>query len=306
MANNFIHIDRLLTNFATNYAVKDDVAEFIAPSFKVKRSSDKYAEYSKAAFRIYENAIEGREKAKEIDVDVTSSTYSCQEYELAKFVSNRDRNNADKPIDMERDAVKKLKDAQMLAREKRVYDIAGNNTVVTQTAVPSNKWDVAASGTPVSDIRTGMVTIWQNSTEKANSIAIPNDVATKMIGTEEYRDYFKYSGTAANEQFNIISGLRHLGLEPMLIGVFGVNSNEGGASDPAVEPLWSDSVLIFTRQASPTLATRTFMYSPYVKKDIIQRFDKREERGVKFTIYEDIDELLVDATAAYLLTDTLT
>lgn len=303
----FLHIDKLLTNLATKYRVNDAVADFIAPPFKVKKSSDKYVEYDKGSLRVYDNKISGREKSKEIEVELSSSTYTCEEYELGKFVSNRSRMNADKPINMDIDAMRKLKDAMLIAREKRVYDIAGSASVVTQTENASGDWDNVTSGTPVADIRGAMATIWksQAGSAKANSIVIPVDVAIEMIGTDEYRDYFKYSGLAANEQFNLVSGLRHLGLTPMMAGVHGGNTNEGGASDPGAEAIWSDSVLIFNRQASPNLETRTFMYSPYTNKDVVQRFKKDEERGYKFTMYEDIDELLVDASAAYLITNTL-
>jgi hypothetical protein len=303
-----IHIDKLLTNFATRYRVNDDVADFVAPPFKVKHNSDKYTEYGKESLRLYDNKLSGRQEAREIDVDISTSTYATEEYSLAKFVSARKRSNTDRPINMDQDAVRKLKDAQMIAREKRVADIAGDNTIITQTADAAGDWDTITSGTPIADIRTGMKTIWtaQAGSVKANAITIPVDVAILMIGTDEYRDYFKYSGLASNEQFNIVSGLRHLGLQPMMAGVHGGNTNEGGASDPGAEAIWDDSVVIFHRQPSPTLETRTFMYSPYVKKDVIRRIEEKKQRGTTFDIYEDIDELLVDASAAYLITNTLT
>lgn len=303
-----IKIDKLLTNLVTRYRVNNNVADFIAPPFKVKLSSDKYAEYTKGALRIYDNKIVGREKAKEISVEVTSSTYSCEEYSLSKFILDRTKANADKPINMESDAVRKLKDAQIIAREKRVFDIAGSTSVVTNFSTPSAKWDAVASGIPISDIRTAMASVWNKSAGSimADSIVIPVDVGLKMIGTDEYRDYFKYNGLAKDEQFNLVSGLRHLGLVPAMAGAHGGNTNEGGTSDPATENIWSDKVLVFHRENSPNLESRAFMYSPFISKDKIERLRLVEERGEKFMIYEDIDELLIDQSMAYLLTDVLT
>jgi hypothetical protein len=40
--------------------------------------------------------------------------------------------------------------------------------------------------------------------------------------------------------------------------------------------------------------------------DQVRRIRKDEERGTKFEIYEEIDELLVDAQCGYLITNTLT
>lgn len=303
-----IHIDKLLTNFATRYRVNDAVGDFIAPPFKVKHDSDKYTTYGKGSLRLYDNKISGRQEAREIDVEIDSASYACEEYSLSKFVSNRKRQNTDRPINMDQDAVRKIKDAQLLSREKRVYDIAGNASIVTQTVDAGGDWNDVTNGTPIADIRTALSTIWrsQAGSVKANSIVIPVDVAIEMVGTDEYRDYFKYSGLASNEQFNIVSGLRHLGLTPMMAGAHAGNTNENGASDPGAENIWSDSVLIFHRQGNPTLETRTFMYSPFTDKDIVRRIEEKKQRGTTFDIYENIDELLVDATAAYLITNTLT
>jgi hypothetical protein len=296
----------LLTNFATRYMAQMDVADFIAPPFKVKRSSDKYAEYDKSSQRIYDNKISGREKPKEITQNINESTYSCEEYALGRFVSDRRANNADKPINLKFDAVRHVKEAQMIAREYRVVQIAGNNTIVTQTTAPGD-WNTASTGTPIADILTAIKTIWQNGQVRANAITVPFSVAIEMIKTDEYKDYFKYHSAGKTELFDALSGLRNLGLEPMVAGMFGGNTQEGGASDPGSEEMWGESVLVFHRQPTPSLETRTFMYSPFRTKNVVKtiRYEEDGGGGEKINIYEDIDELLVDATAAYLFTNTL-
>jgi len=304
----FIKTDIFLSNFATRYKAERDVANFIAPPFKVNRASDKYLLYGKDSFRIYNNKVSGREVAKEITQDLSSATFNCEEYSLSRFVSNRSRDIADKPINLEMDAVRQLKEAQMIAREKRVVDIAGSASVITQTVNAGGDWNTVASGTPIADIRLGMSTIWTNSTKAANRIVIPMDVAIECIGTDEYRDYFKYSQAGKNDLFNIVSGLRNLGLEPMIAGMFGASTNEGGASDPAIESMWSDSVLIFYAEETPSLESRTLMYSPYTKMGEVRRIEgsvQQMQRGVLFDIHEEVDELLVDATCGYLITNTL-
>ena len=293
----------LLTNFATRFKTQLDVAEFIAPSFKVKRSSDKFSEYDKSSQRIYDNKISGRELVKEISQDVTTSTYSAEEYGLARFVSNRKLRNADKPINLLFDATKHVKEAQIRSREKRVFDIAGDNSVITQTADAGGDWDTVSTGDPFDDILTGIRTIWDSGQEEANRIVVPMNVAIEAIKTDAWRDRFKY--VSVERQFDFMAGLRNVGLTPRMAGMFGGNTQQGGASDPGSEQIWSDSVLIFHAEPTPTLDTRTFMYSPFVMKDIIRRITKDEERGLKIDIFEEIDELLVDATLAYLITNTL-
>jgi hypothetical protein len=304
MPSEIIHTDVLLTNFATALRVKNPVADFIAPPFRVSRPSDKYAEYTASTLRVYDNKVKGREKPKEISWNVTSSTYECEEYTLDKFVSERKLRNADKPINLKKDAVKQLKKAQMLAREKRVFDIAGSASVVTQTAAPAD-WDVIATGTPVADILLGMETINDSTLEEANRIVIPLKVALNMIKTDEWKEYFKYTGQGFKKQFNAVAGLRELDLDPMITGAAGLSSSEGTGSDPALEKLWGENVLLFHADPNPTLETQTFMYSPFTKMNVISSEVVKRERGTYFNIWEEIDELLVNAADAYLFTNTL-
>jgi hypothetical protein len=94
----------------------------------------------------------------------------------------------------------------------------------------------------------------------------------------------------------------------MIAGMFGASTNEGGASDPAIESIWSDSVLIFYAEENPSLESRTLMYSPYTKMGEVRRIEgsvQQMQRGVLFDIHEEVDELLVDATCGYLITNTL-
>ena len=48
------------------------------------------------------------------------------------------------------------------------------------------------------------------------------------------------------------------------------------------------------------------MYSPFTLMDRIERERIGGERGEEVRIFEEIDELLIDASAAYLWTNTLT
>lgn len=298
--------NRFLTNFATSYKVKNPVADFIAPPFRVKYEDGKYVEYNKTVFRIFDDKISGSEHAKEIQWDVDESSYSCEEYSMEKFVSDKKKEQAVDPIRLDKDATKFLKQFHMLAREYRVNAIAGSNAIVTQTKAVASAW-AAAGGLPVTDILTGMATVEAATGGYIpNRIVVPGQVALRMIQTTQWRDYFKYTDTGfKNGLWNAVSGLKQLGLDIMITSVHGLSSSKLGASDPRSEALWDDNVLLFYCEPSPSLETRTFMYSPYVKKELMFSTREPRRRGGYVTIYSDIDELLVDAQCAYLLTNTL-
>ncbi len=303
MAQQIIHTDNLLTNLATRYKGKNPVADFIAPPFKVMRSSDKYTVYDKSSLRVYDNKIKGRERSKSINYNVTSDNYECEEYESNFFIEDRKIRNTDKPINLRKDAMRQVKDSAQLSRESRVFDVAGSTGVVTQTATPSTKWD-NASGTPIADMRTSLATINTSTLEEANAVVLTLQVALGILKTDEWKDTFKY--TQVKDLFNVMAGLRNLGLEPKITNMAGLSSYEGTASDPAMEKFWGEKVLIFHREPNPTLESRTFMFSPFTIMGRIERERIGGERGEEIRIYEEIDELVIDSSAAYLWTDTLT
>jgi hypothetical protein len=295
-----------LTNFATNYRLCNPVADFVAAPFRVKHQEGKYVEYDKTQFRIWDDKISGEETSKEIQWDVDESTYACEEYGMAKFVSDKKAAQAISVIKLKQDTTKMLKQFHALAREYRVNQIAGNNAIVTQTANIASAWNTAA-GTPITNIYTAIETV-VNSTGcfRPNKIVLPMRVALKMIQTTEWTTQFR--GTEVgfkNGLWSAVSGLRHMGLEPMLTNVQGLSEYKCTASDPTTESIWDDNVLVFYGENAPSLDSRTFMYSPYVKMNQMYETRVPRRRGVYLDIYSDIDELLVDAQCAYLLTNTL-
>jgi hypothetical protein len=299
------NVNTFLTNFATGYKLPMTFADFVAPLLPVKLEAGKYVEYTKSTWRIYDDKIRGSEHAKEIQWDVDEATYECEEYSMEKFVSDKKKNQSVAPINLDKDAVKFLKRFHTLAREYRIWQIAGSAAIVTQTANIASAW-AAAGGTPITDILLGMATIEAAVGFIPNRILIPTAVALRMIQCTQWQTYFRFTDTGfKNGLWNVVSGLRQLGLEVQLTSVSGLSTSKLGASDPVSENMWDDSVLLFYCEPTPSLETRTFMYSPYVVKDRIFTTREPRRRGLYHTIYSDIDELLVDASCAYLLTNTL-
>lgn len=298
--------NRFLTNFATSYKVMYDVADFVAPPFQVRYEDGKYVEYDKSQLTIWDDRIKGSEEAKEIQWDVDESTYSCLEYSLSKFVSNKKRAQAVDPIDLDKDAVRMIKQAHYLSREYRVNQIAGNNALITTGLSVAAAWGTSA-GTPIKNILDGMSTVVQNTSGTCipNAILIPIEVALKMVQTTEWQTYKLFTGAGnADGVVNVVKGLEMLGLQVKLASNYGVNVSKS-SSDPDTESLWSDSVLLFYRESNPTLESRSLMYSPYVAKDVIFTTNVPRRRGLYHDIYSDIDELLVDANCGYLFTNCI-
>ncbi len=82
-------VNSFLTNFATGYKAGNPIADFVAPAFNVKLEDGKYTEYTKSVLRIWDDKIKGDEEPREIQWNVDEATYSCEEYAMGKFVSDK-------------------------------------------------------------------------------------------------------------------------------------------------------------------------------------------------------------------------
>lgn len=295
-----------LTNLVLGYKTPNPVADFIAPPFQVKLEAGKYAAFNKTVFRIWDDKISGSEEPKEIQWDVDEESYACEEYSMAKFVSDKQKANSIKPIDLDATAVYMLKRFHASSREYRINQVAGNAAIVGTTRAMASAWNVAG-GTPITDIENAMGTVATLVPGYVpNRIVMSIQVALKIIQTTEWRAHFVFTDSGfKNGLFDCVSGLRQIGLEPMITNITGINTDKGSASDPTTESMWNDNVLLFYCEPNPNLECRTFMYSPYTQKDLIFTTRVPRRRGVYHDIYSDIDELLVDAQCGYLFTNTL-
>ena len=298
----YIHTNQFLTNFLLGYKLANPVADFVAPPFLVNRPSDKYGIYNKTVNIVYQNKVAGNEEPKEINYEVSQAVFACQEYQLGKGVNWRSKRLTDAPWNLDFDAVRFLKRSQAIARECRVAAIAASASFVTQTT--ADTWGTVATGTPVDTIIDGMATVTDSTGGYTpNRIVIPTKWALKMVKTTNWKDYFKWSSAGfGNGLFSVADGLKNLGLEPMMTAVQGVNSMFVTGSDPGQETIWGANALLFYCEPNPSLETRTFMYSPYTLRDVIETIPQKTKRRDFHTIYEEIAELLVDANCGYLIT----
>jgi hypothetical protein len=296
-----------LTNFSTAYKMVDPVDDFIAPPFQVKLEAGKYVEYDATVYRIWDDKITGSMEPLEVEWDVDEATYSCEEYSMGFFVSDKQKAQAVNGIKLDQDAVKNVKYFHHQARAHRIFQVAGNTALVNNTNI-AGAWSTAA-GTPVTDMLNAIELI---STRvpglKPNKIVMPLKVALKLIQTTEWKDYFKYTwglSKTGGGLFDFVEGVRHLHLEPLVTTMTGLSEYKGTTSDPTMESIWGENVLIFYSEANPTTQSRSFMYSPYVRKDVIVTTRMPRMRGVYHDIYSDIDELAVDLNLGQLLTNTI-
>lgn len=145
-----VHVDAPLSNFASTIRNRDMIADMVMPIVDVQKPSDKFFKYGADTFFEEQSATLTGAEAMPGRVRYTISTdnFSTVDYGLMDFVSNKEIEAADAPIDPQMHAVKVVTSRLDIAKERRVAAIAfasgsyGSNTAALSGA---DRWDTNTS-----------------------------------------------------------------------------------------------------------------------------------------------------------------
>lgn len=248
-----VHVNRPMT--AISVAFMQEQSDFVAlrafPSIPVQKESDRYFVYKREDW--YRNQMKKRAPSTESsgggwNVDSTPS-YSADEYALHKDVDDRVRNNADQPLDMDRDATEFLSQ-QALINMDDLWVAAFMKTSVWGTDVtPGTLWS-AASSTPIKDIRTGKRTVKGKTGKMPNVLVLSRDTFDVLCDHPDVVGRFDRGQTqgvaTANEQ--TLAAL--FGLEEVLVCDGVKNSAVQGATESTAFLSTKDALLLY-RENNP-------------------------------------------------------
>lgn len=296
-----VHVSTALSNIAIKYKNPAFVAEKVAPVVPVVKEADTYYIFGKEELRDKDSLRAAGAEANEIEWDVTTATYSAEEYALKYLLPDRIRDNADNAVRPRINTTEKLTNWIRLGYEKRVQTIAqnvanvgGNHNVVT-------KWDAAAGQDPEQDVDTAKSSIRQTAGVDPNTIVMSQAVWQAL------RRWLKDQVTNMVYQEMISIGTPPATLWNMKLVVAGSieNTAQEGQAD-SISDIWSDSVLVAYIEPNPSLDSMSFMYTfrsrPFRTKT--WREETRDGEFIESSVIQD--ERLVASDAGYLIVDALT
>ena len=113
-----VHVSAALSNVAVKYKNPAFVAEMVAPVVPVVKEADTYYIFGKEELRDKDSLRAAGAEANEIEWDVSTATYSAEEYALRYLLPDRIRDNADSPVRPRITSTEKLTDWIRLGYEK--------------------------------------------------------------------------------------------------------------------------------------------------------------------------------------------
>lgn len=300
-----VHVDQALTNLAIAYRNLAFVADQIFPVVPVIKDSDKYYKFSREELRKVETLRAAGAEANEVDWDVTSETYSAEEYALRKLCSDRIVNNADKPIRVKATTVNKLMRWINLGYEKRVQAIAQSRTHVTRGATPTIKWD-GSSPTIEADVDTAKESVRNNAGVEPNSILLNTDVKDIVKRDSTVRNLIRY--TVPNKELLVNGDLPPVLWNLKVIVAGGTENTATQGQTSSIAKVWTDNVLVFYVEPNLAIDALTLGYTLRVKQNgklnaLVTTWREANRKGDMIEVSVIQDEKLVAGECGYLITD---
>jgi hypothetical protein len=297
-----VHTSVPLTNLAMKYKVPLMVAPEIFPVVGVRKEADKiYTFNQEELLDVDDKTLRAAgTEANEIEWDVSSTTYTAEEYALKKLVPTRVKNNADVAVRPAISTVQKLKSAIALDYERRVQAIVQSTSQITNTAGVTTKWDAASGATPEKDVDTAKNSVLLNAGVAPNAILMNYEVANALKRWLKAQAYTTYSEYLDRNELPP----RLWGLDTIVARAVRNTAKPGQTQSLAF--VFNDNVLVFYREANPSLDATSLGYTLRQRNWRTKTWfdDKRDGDYYEVSVIQD--ELLTMAACGYIIEDVLT
>ena len=145
-----VHIDRALSDFACAIQNRESIADKVCPVQRVSKPSDRFFKYDADTFFEEQSAaLTGAEAMPgRVRYKISADNFSTVDYGLMDFVSNKEIESADAPIDPQMHAVKVVTQRLDIAKERRVAALlfaSGSYGSNYAALTGADRWDTSTS-----------------------------------------------------------------------------------------------------------------------------------------------------------------
>lgn len=191
-----VHVNRPLTNISVAFLQNPNnfVWDKVFPMIPVDKKSDLFFTYPLGQW-LADDAQKRRAGTESAGsgYPVSTDSYACEKYSFHKDIDDDTRNNADDPINLDREATEFITQTLMQRQENQWVTDFFTTSVWTTDLTPTNLWSDYTSSDPLSDIDTGKETILKNTGFEANTLVLGYKVYRQLMRHPDFRDQIKYT-----------------------------------------------------------------------------------------------------------------
>lgn len=313
-----VHIDKVLTNISLAYPNNGLVGDVLFPTVRVAKQSDLYYEFGQEGWLPEDDHRAPGTEAIEIPgLTVSTHPYFALERSLQIAVTDEERQNADRPLDPDRDGTDLVTSKIMLRREQRmqvmVQTAANFNASHTVTLAGGDQWDVYATSTPIIDIKTGLRQVHSVLFMEPNLAIIPYEVMTQLEDHPDFIERIKYSQVAITTA-ELIAAV--VGLQRIVVPGLGFDSSGNPGGSPTLSYLWGKDVVMAWVPPRAGLRLPSFAYEfnwryPGGQVQVADRWREKRRKSdiIRVSRRYDLRFIAVDGAglsiAGYLIKDAV-
>ncbi|MCL6454365.1 MAG: hypothetical protein K6T78_12205 [Alicyclobacillus sp.] len=306
-AFNTLHVERNLTNYSQRYNNPAFINEKLFPPTMVQFESDKYVIYDLSHFRLYETERADGARSAQVQWKFSEGLYFATEHSLKGLVTDRERRNADKPLTLDIDTLELVTDGVMLRKEYDAAQLARNPSNYpsgnTSALSGTSQWSDYSSSTPLDDIKTMQLAVFEASRQYPNTLVLPYQVALTLAYHPTILDLVKYTHDNLLQALMGADGMlpkQLFGMQVVIGGAAVTTSDGTDVSTSDLTDVWGKDVIAAYVEQAPKLKSisygKTFRTEKYVRKW------REEELHGDWVEYNDVYDLaLTAAPTGYLL-----
>lgn len=307
-------LDQFLTQHS-NMLTNDPagfLAEKILPSVGVGPTTGKIAGYGGEHLRIVNTVHRGKGDYLEVDTFTTSSqTYDITDHGLYEIVTENMMRNAITPYNADLDVTLALTSLQQLAKEKALADTLTSASVITQGVTLSGNAQYHnrdhADSDPIGDLIAAKAAVKDNSGMLVNTAIMNWEVAENLRYHGQLLDRmgFKDQRPGGLTDAELANALN---VERVLIGKATYNTAKRGQTD-AFANVWGNDI-VYAHIAS-NLALRQKTLGVEVRKNstaprqVYRWNNNMPVNSHSIAVLDNYDQLILNATCAYLIQDVI-
>lgn len=242
-----LHIDVPLSNVVVGRRPEGFIADELLPVTMVTKQSNVYYKYRHLEwFRDEDRNLTLRApgtEAKKVHITVTSDTYFAPNYALGTDWPVEDEVNADEVLQWAESQALHLTDKLLLDYERRIAGLLVTTTSVGTVSTIASVWSDPVNSTPFFDLNDKLENFRQRTGKSANTLIIPEQVASKLRGNTQIRDilFGDRGGLASAEQLASLFP----SVTKVLIPASQVNTSaEADPQTGTLANIWGDNVYL--------------------------------------------------------------
>lgn len=242
-----LHIDVPLSNVVVGRRPEGFIADDLLPITSVSKQSNIFYKYLHLEwFRQEDRNLTLRApgtEAKKVHITVTSDTYFAPNYALGTDWPVEDEVNADEVLQWAESQALHLTDKLLLDYERRIAALVVTTTNVGTVSTIASLWSDPVNSTPFFDLNDKLENFRQRTGKSANTLIIPEQVASKLRGSSQIRDilFGDRGGLASAEQLASLFP----SVTKVLIPASQVNTSaEGDPQGGTLSNIWGNNVYL--------------------------------------------------------------